>query len=31
MWAPMVGWTIFLIVDFLISFSYTVAPSKANG
>jgi len=31
MWAPMVGWTIFLIVDFLISFSYTVAPRNAKG
>ncbi|HKA69494.1 MAG TPA: 2TM domain-containing protein [Actinomycetes bacterium] len=30
MWAPMVGWTVFLIVDFLISFSYTVAPRKAK-
>lgn len=30
MWAPMVGWTSFLLVDFVISFSYTVAPRKAK-
>lgn len=31
MWAPMAPWGIALIVDFVISFSYTVAPRKARG
>jgi hypothetical protein len=28
MWSPMVGWAVVLLVDFLISFSYTIAPRK---
>jgi hypothetical protein len=29
-WTPMAGWGIVLVVDFLISFSYTLAPRKTN-
>ena len=28
LWSPMVGWTLVLVIDFLISFSYTIAPRK---
>jgi len=31
LWSPMVGWTVVLVVDFLISFSYTIAPRKPAG
>ena len=31
LWAPMAPWTIGLVVDFLISFSYTLAPRKAKS
>jgi hypothetical protein len=31
MWGPMGGWGIVLIIDFLISFSYTLAPRKAKS
>lgn len=31
MWAPMAPWAIVLAIDFVISFSYTVAPRKARG
>ncbi|MFE9201444.1 hypothetical protein [Micromonospora sp. NPDC007230] len=31
MWGPMGGWAIVLIIDFLISFSYTIAPRKAKS
>jgi hypothetical protein len=31
MWGPMGGWAIILGIDFLISFSYTLAPRKAKS
>ena len=31
MWAPMVPWAIVLVIDFVISFSYTLAPRKARS
>jgi hypothetical protein len=29
LWAVMGPWTVALVVDFVVSFSYTVAPRKA--
>ena len=29
-WAPMAVWSVVVVVDFLISFSYTLAPRKAK-
>ncbi|GAA5179607.1 hypothetical protein GCM10023322_10090 [Rugosimonospora acidiphila] len=31
MWAPMAPWAIALVIDFVISFSYTLAPRKTRG
>jgi hypothetical protein len=30
-WGPMAGWGVVVVVDFVISFSYTLAPRKQRS